>query len=199
LVLVRYWNVAVRLGYFVIVSLALSRLRIAFERERAFARLDPTTGIANGRAFAELAGAEIERARRYHHPLTIAYLDLDNFKTVNDRFGHGTGDRVLSTVGRTLQERARTTDIVARPGGDEFAILMPEAGADAAQALLTRIQSALAETMRQNGWPVTFSIGSVTFSAPPENVEKLIEKADALMYSVKSSGKNRIETLVFKG
>jgi diguanylate cyclase (GGDEF)-like protein len=84
-------------------------------------------------------------------------------------------------------------------GGDEFAILMPEAGADAAHALLTRIQSELVEAMRQNGWPVTFSIGSVTFSAPPENVEKLIEKADALMYSVKTSGKNRIERLTSDG
>jgi diguanylate cyclase (GGDEF)-like protein len=154
-----------------------------------------------GETRSRLAGdSEIARIEQELPTLIGTLEDLGRSeRALEDRFGHGTGDRVLSTVGRTLQVRARTTDIVARLGGDEFAILMPEAGADAAHALLTRIQSALMETMRQNGWPVTFSIGSVTFSAPPENVEKLIEKADALMYSVKTSGKNRIETLVFEG
>ena len=93
---------------------------------RASSRSDPLTGVANSRVFLELLKREIARARRYKRPLTLAYLDLDNFKSVNDILGHAMGDKVLQTVVSTVNANIRVTDVVGRLGGDEFVLLLPE-------------------------------------------------------------------------
>ena len=109
------------------------------------ARIDFLTGVLNSRAFYQIATAEIQRSGRYGHPLTLAYIDLDNFKTVNDEFGHSTGDELLKTVARTFSDNLRSSDYVARLGGDEFAILMTETSAQAALNVVARIQVLLEE------------------------------------------------------
>jgi diguanylate cyclase (GGDEF)-like protein/PAS domain S-box-containing protein len=164
----------------------------ALEREKDDARLDFLTKIANRRAFYEIGLKEAARARRYRRPLTLIYIDLDNFKSVNDTRGHSVGDQLLIEVAVTIRNSVRTTDVAARMGGDEFALLLPETDNDAAIVVTRKLQEALLESMRRNRWPVTFSIGVVSFAVPPESVEEMVKKADEVMYSVKLKGKNSI-------
>ncbi|MDO9012876.1 MAG: diguanylate cyclase [Gallionella sp.] len=185
-------NDAVRLSVFALVIVLVERLRRLHERESALARVDLLTQLPNRRAFHEHAGAEIERAQRYRHPLTIISLDLDNFKSVNDNDGHDAGDRVLRTVAEVLQKNIRSTDVAGRLGGDEFAILLPETGRKAAGEIAVKLQQQLAHHMQKGGWPVTASLGVSTFMAPPASIDDLMKQADMLMYSAKQKGKNRI-------
>lgn len=187
-----YWNMLVRFGFFLIVLIILSRLKSAYERERVLSSLDSLTGLLNGRAFQERAHYEIERTRRFGHPFTVAYIDLDDFKAVNDRFGHSAGNTVLCTVADTARDNVRATDIVARLGGDEFALLFPETGEESAGTVLQKISSLISGSLEKNGWPVTLSIGAVTFRKPPDSVDRMLHTADALMYAVKHAGKGRI-------
>jgi len=184
------WNLGLRLGLFLATALLLTTLNGALERERDLARRDVLTGLHNARSFWERADLELARAGRYVHPFTVAYIDLDNFKLVNDRGGHSAGDRLLRLVARTTQSRLRQTDVVARLGGDEFALLLPETSYEAAEVVLGTLRDLLREALRQQEFPVTFSIGAVTFQRPPQSVEELIRTADHLMYSVKRAGKD---------
>lgn len=185
-----YWNVIISLGFFVVVTLIVAELKRSLEQ--ALSQSDFLTGVGNRRAFYQQAELEKNRARRYLHPLTLAYLDLDNFKQVNDRYGHQVGDLLLHSVAQTLLNSIRQTDLVARMGGDEFALLLPETGPEAAQVVVGKIREALMELMHKSGWPVTFSIGVVTFLSAPDSLETMMQQADDVMYSVKSSGKNQI-------
>jgi diguanylate cyclase (GGDEF)-like protein len=196
--LVPYWNMLMRSGFFLFVVVILSKLKTALEHEKNLSRTDSLTGTANKRAFYELASIEIDRARRYKRPFTAAYIDIDNFKTINDRFGHTIGDCLLQLVATTIRSKTRSTDAVARLGGDEFILLLPETEGESAQKVLHRIQNQLLDAVQKNEWPVTFSIGVATFINPPESVEEMIKKADALMYSAKNSGKNMIKQAVFR-
>jgi diguanylate cyclase (GGDEF)-like protein len=173
-------------------------LRSAVEREKELARTDPLTGATNSRAFGELATAELHRARRYERPFTLAYVDIDHFKAVNDRFGHSTGDRLLRLVVETMKHNSRAVDVVARIGGDEFVILFPETGPDSAQIVSRKLQERLLSVVQQDGWPVTFSIGAITFISPPPTVDEMLRLADRLMYSAKKSGKNQIRHEIHK-
>lgn len=191
------FNNFVRLSVLLIVVLIASRLRIALDREHEMARQDTLTGLANRRAFYELGEIETERSRRYGRPFTALFFDLDNFKAVNDTKGHDEGDRLLKTVAEILHSRLRTTDICGRLGGDEFAVLLPETGEKAAAIFATELRASLIDAMEKHGWPVTFSIGVATFHTTPENLDQLIERADALMYLVKQGGKNAIRQEVY--
>ena len=193
------WNMLIRLGFFVTVALLLGALRAAHEREQRFARIDHLTGVLNARHFLELADAELARSRRYARTFTVAYLDVDNFKEMNDRFGHAAGDQVLQAVGQHLRDALRRTDLVGRMGGDEFVLLLPETSDEAARAVMTKVHDALSAQMRQWSWPVTFSVGVVTFATPPDSVADIIKSADNLMYAVKRSGKGNVNFLTRRG
>ncbi|MFZ9737242.1 MAG: GGDEF domain-containing protein [Prochlorotrichaceae cyanobacterium] len=188
-----YCNMGLRLGVFLTVVWLMDVQKLAYERERKWARMDGLTGIYNCRAFLDLAGVEIHRAHRYQYPLTIAYLDVDDFKQVNDQWGHSMGDRLLQKIATTLQRSIRQGDIVARLGGDEFALLLPHTNDESAQKLLPRLQQYLLDINDTEPWSVGFSIGAVTFLESPESVEHLIAQADRLMYTVKQTSKNRLE------
>src|SRR5438132_1972710 len=112
-----YWGVAVRFAAFLVVGYVVAAHRRSLDREAELARTDPLTGLANLRAFYELADAEIARARRYTHPFTAIYVDLNGFKAINDRLGHNAGDGVLRAVARGIRDSVRATDLVARVGG----------------------------------------------------------------------------------
>ncbi|HEU4597940.1 MAG TPA: GGDEF domain-containing protein [Pyrinomonadaceae bacterium] len=187
-----YWNVAVRLGFMLILAHIASAFKKSLEHERELARKDYLTGAVNVRHFDELAAAEINRARRHEHPFTVAYMDVDDFKLVNDRHGHSAGDRLLRMVADTTRRNVRVVDVVARLGGDEFAVLMPETGAEAAEVVVRRVRRRLLEAARAEGWPVTFSIGVVTWDAPPDSVYEMLRAADAQMYAAKRHGKNAV-------
>jgi diguanylate cyclase (GGDEF)-like protein len=188
-----YWNTCVRLGTFMIITFLLSTLKHAWENEKELARTDPLTGIANRRYFIELANAEINRAGRYKHPFTVVHIDLDNFKTVNDRFGHSVGDALLRMVVSTIRNNIRAIDIVARLGGDEFVILLPETGPEPAGVIADKIQDISLNLMQKNQWPVTLSLGVVTFIQPPSTVDEMLKISDGLMYAAKNNGKNTIK------
>jgi len=194
--LVIYTNGVLLLGFLLLFSSLLSALRAALWREKAAARVDELTQISNRRAFSELARAEIERMARYGGSFTVAYLDLDDFKQVNDRFGHETGDRVLVATAKAIRKSLRVNDIVARLGGDEFVVLLPQTEPSDAEAVLRKLEDQLAEVMRQGRWQVTASIGAATFEKPPASVEQMVELVDVLMYSAKSKGKGRLERRV---
>jgi diguanylate cyclase (GGDEF)-like protein len=185
-----YWNMATRLGFFAVVTLLLSRLRRKLDHERDMSRTDFLTGAANYRAFYDKAGVEILRSTRNGRPFTVAYIDLDNFKAINDRYGHIIGDAVLRTVAESITDNLRGIDVVARLGGDEFVVLFPETDADSARLAVGKIQRVLLDEMGRNQWPVTFSMGVVTFRTPPRSVDEMIKMADQLMYDVKTKGKD---------
>jgi diguanylate cyclase (GGDEF)-like protein len=185
-----YLNGALRLGALALMAETVARLRAARARERDLARRDPRTGIANLHAFYELAGAEIARARRYPHAFSLAYIDLDEFQLVNLRLGHEAGDAVLRSVARALTGVLRASDAVARIDGDQFAVLLPEAGAAAARLAVDKLRQALADVVPAHGWRVTASIGLATFLVPPESVDALLAAPDRLMHRAKKGGKN---------
>ena len=163
------WNIAVvaalllALGY-----IGFLHLRV-YRRERALTRTDGLTHVENRRAFYEDACREFERARRYNHPFTLAYFDVDDFTEVRDRFGHQLGDGILRLVAETARESVRASDLVARLGADQFALLLPEAGADAASAVIRKLQQALRHTSHVTGLPLTVSGGVVTCLQPAES------------------------------
>jgi diguanylate cyclase (GGDEF)-like protein len=192
-----YWEGIVGLVFFLIFTYILSAFKNTVESEKKLARIDALTGVANVRFFYELAKNEISRASRYKHPFTVAYMDVDNFKVVNDRFGHSTGDSLLRSVAETIRKNIRESDVMARLGGDEFAILMPETRYESAQIVISRVRKSVLDVMRKNEWPITLSIGVVTYLNPPDSVDEIIKKADELMYSVKNKGKNSTRYEIF--
>ena len=186
------WNSIMRLGFFLMATFSLSAMKELLEKEQTFARNDFLTGVANSRAFNEIAKIEIDRSVRFSRPFTIAYIDIDNFKQVNDTLGHSQGDKLLQSVAKTLIANTRSIDIVSRLGGDEFAILFPESNEENAKTAINKVQKELLSSVTNDKWPVTFSIGVVTCYKSC-NLDELIKEADNLMYTVKASGKNGIE------
>ncbi len=197
--LVPYWNTLIRLAFFVIITLLISELKRVTDREKELARTDYLTGAVNSRHFYDLLQAEVERFHRYTHPFTFVYIDLDNFKTVNDKFGHNTGDQLLCKVVNAIKNHVRKIDVVARLGGDEFVLLMPETDQDAARATITKLQNCLQEDMQNSNFPITFSIGVVTCKAVPDTAVELVRIGDELMYSVKRNSKNAIKFYTYSG
>lgn len=189
-------NAGSNLVLFMIMVFILGEVQALYERERSLSRHDFLTALPNARAFYELLTQEKNRSRRFGRPLTLAYIDLDDFKLMNDLYGHPEGDALLAAVASTMQNSIRETDIIARLGGDEFVLLLPETGEESAKVVLEKLQSAFTGLMAENRWPVTSSIGAITFLNAPDSSEEMIQRADKLMYAVKQSGKNRIEQKV---
>ncbi len=183
------WNAMVRLGFFTIIVALLN----GFKREKSFAREDSLTGLGNRRFFFERADEEIQRAKRYEHPFSMAYIDIDDLKFINDQYGHAEGDVLLKDTGRTIAGHIRKTDIAARLGGDEFAVLIPESSDETAKLFFSKLHELLSGAARERPWSATFSIGVVTFNKPPESIDEMIRIVDQLMYSAKKSGKNLVK------
>jgi diguanylate cyclase (GGDEF)-like protein len=194
--LIPVWNTVTRLGVYLIVAALLSNLRDAYQRARDLAQTDYLTGAANSRAFRQIAADELERARRYRRPFTAAYIDLDNFKRINDTLGHSVGDEVLRGIATAMRQNTRRSDLIARLGGDEFAMLFPETGEHEATAVLEKLNQQVRDSVDGHGLPVTFSIGAVTFLDPPESIDEMVKLTDMLMYDAKAAGKNRVRHIV---
>lgn len=182
------WNALARFT----LLLGIAGFQDLWLRERLVARTDSLTGLANRARFFEAAAQELYRARRYRQVLSICYFDIDDFKAVNDRLGHESGDQLLRTLGERMLASTRASDLAARLGGDEFAILLPHTEAPAARVLVEKLHAVLLGAMRSNGWSVDFSFGLATYVSLPESVDLLLGKADALMYAAKRSGKGTV-------
>ena len=193
------WNTVIRLGFYLVVVWLGSALKKTYTLNWELARTDYVTGAISIRYFYELAQIEIQRAKRNQRAFTMAYIDLDNFKAVNDRLGHSTGDRVLRAVSDGICQQVRPADRLARLGGDEFALLLPETDGETAKAVINRIHSSIKNEMLRNGWMVTFSMGVVTFNEAPKTVDEMVKMADNVMYSVKAAGKNGVNYHIYAG
>ncbi len=195
---VPFWNLCGDLLCFAVVAVTLSGLRATLARERGLARTDSLTGLANRRWFREILEAEVARSRRFRRSLAVAYLDVDDFKIVNDRLGHDTGDQVLRLVAITVTRAVREVDTVARLGGDEFAILLPEIGPEAAEVVGRRIFESLRLLAPPTEFPVTFSMGILVCPRLVPSGEELLQRADRVMYAVKTAGKASFQVEVLE-
>lgn len=161
------------------------------------AREDVLTGLANRRRFEERAKEECLRAQRYHHPLSILLADLDHFKSINDNYGHAFGDIVLKDVGQTLLRHCRTSDLCARHGGEEFAILLPETELAEAYKVAERLCAAVRSLVFKQpsgAVQVTVSFGVSSMDhGQPQSLEEILEQADQALYAAKRNGRDRVE------
>ncbi|HEV7502427.1 MAG TPA: GGDEF domain-containing protein, partial [Vicinamibacteria bacterium] len=183
-------SVALQLAAFGTAALVVAALRARRRRESGLARTDGLTGLLNRRGFLESARREIARSARTSRPLTIARLDVDGFRAINDGHGQETGDRMLAGLGAALRAGVRVVDACARIGGDEFAVLLTETDAFSADALLDRLRSVAAQSAIEAGAPVTLTVGAVTFERPPASVDEMLQAADRLLREAKSAGGN---------
>lgn len=157
---------------------------------------DDLTGLYNRRGFYELGRREVERARRFQRPLAAIMMDIDNFKQINDTYGHSTGDQVLQAVAQRCRENLRKIDILGRLGGDEFTILLPETDMFTASSVAERVRQYIAGTpvqTHQVNLDVTVSIGIARATDDTPDLDKLIRRADSAMYTAKNGGRNRID------
>jgi diguanylate cyclase (GGDEF)-like protein len=187
------FNTAMHGASFLVVGLLLAELKNALAHEKELNRLDPLTALPNARAFHEEARRMLSAGRRKQRPVTIAYIDLDNFKAVNDTHGHHAGDELLVRVAEAIRRCTRITDLSARMGGDEFVLLLPETGPAEARMAFDRLRGFIAHTLAKTPYPVTASIGGVVFVTAPESVEAMVRVADERMYAAKAAGKNRVQ------
>jgi diguanylate cyclase (GGDEF)-like protein len=176
-----------------VARLELERVR---DKLQIMATIDGLAGVLNRRRFMESATEELARARRYARPLSVIAIDLDYFKTVNDRFGHGAGDDVLAALAQTLQAQTRRQDIVGRLGGEEFAVILPETTIETAIALAERMRVEVSMVkLSVGGVPltVTTSLGVAEMRPSDRTAEDLLGHADQALYRAKQQGRNRVE------
>ena len=188
------------LAALMLLTLVLARpLLRAFrwtEEQASEARIDSLTGLANRRAVEEILAAEISRAQRFSHQLAVVLLDLDHFKDINDSFGHAAGDVMLRAVSRLLTSLARQGDTVARWGGEEFVVVLPETDLAGAHRFAERLRRTI-ESHAVGDMHTSASCGVATM-LPEDSVEELLGAADQALYQAKSNGRNRTETAVRK-
>jgi diguanylate cyclase (GGDEF)-like protein len=193
------FNTTVRLGYFILHTVLLARMIAMYRAARNQSLVDPLTEIGNWRFFSEILHREVEKARRSTLPLALVYIDLDNFKEMNDSHGHSSGDDLLRLFARTVSSLIRPADVMARLGGDEFALLFPETDAADARSIIERMRGDVLELFGRRRWPVSLSIGVMIYRRHDLTIEEMVKKADALMYRVKNGGKNGVEYSQYPG
>ena len=188
---IAYWDLVIRFALYASSTFMISQLRMLYDRERHLSRIDPLTKIENRRAFFEAVSRAKNFSERNGVPLSIAYLDVDGFKQLNDRFGHRTGDKILTAAADAIRKALRPTDLVARIGGDEFAVLLPATDKGDAAQVLSRVHVEIDRVMHESEWPATVSIGAESFSPPFGAIPEMLQAADAAMYAVKQSKKGQ--------
>ena len=185
-------NAGTMLISFALVSVLFAELRLRLLRERESSRTDALTELPNRRGFTERVGLLLAASRRSGRTMTLAYIDLDHFKAVNDEHGHATGDAALRAAANVLRMATRLGDVVGRLGGDELAALLPDTTSTRARTVLERLRSSIAETMTEQGLPITASIGAITFNAADLDLTAALSGADRAMYEAKQRGRNRV-------
>ena len=175
----------------VIVQTLRNRLAQVVDRLADAARTDPLTGLQNRRGFEETFSVEVERARRHDRVLTVMVGDLDHFKRVNDRLGHPAGDSALMRAGELLDSSHRRTDTVARTGGEEFAVVLPETSETEGYLMAEKLRTAIEDAFRNDTVPLTVSFGLASFPAHGTTSESLLAAADRALYAAKELGRNR--------
>lgn len=173
-----------------ILSILIHNFSTVFKVEEAAAEHDHLTGLLNTRGLTSLLEEEIARSRRYKHPFTIAYIDIDNFKAINDSKGHCEGDVILCKLAKIITKSFRESDYIGRIGGDEFVCLLPETKQPDAKVVFDKLHKNLNKAFRSEDIVVTFSIGVVTFESAPKSTQTALALVDNVMYQVKKLNKN---------
>lgn len=184
------WNTTARLFTYVLIVILLTRLRRMLGAWGRLSVTCPLTGLGNRRGFDEAMRLAMRHATHGRRPLSVAYLDLDDFKGINDQLGHSGGDQVLCAVATALRDCTRSTDYVGRLGGDEFVIILAETSSSEACAVMDALLPRLTGTLHDLPLTPTFSAGVATFLVLPDHVDDALAVADGLMYAAKRAGKN---------
>ncbi|HXI59717.1 MAG TPA: GGDEF domain-containing protein [Polyangia bacterium] len=173
----------------------VARILAAVAREaslRADAMIDSLTGLANHRSFSQSLEREVERSRRYELPLSLMTVDLDRLKAINDQHGHAAGSDAIRLTGRVLAGAVRKFEVVARQGGDEFAVILPNTGAPEARLLAERIRAEIAAQVI-HGVRLSASIGIASFGERAPDATALVKASDEALYRAKRAGRDRVE------
>lgn len=190
-------NALTRLSIYSLIAFLLAVVRQQLVREREQATQDVLTGLQNRRAFLEKGNAEVVRSDRYNHPLAVFFLDLDNFKSLNDTKGHDVGDEALRVTARVLQNSLRASDQIARLGGDEFAGILPEIDYESAVETLRKVHADINNALLGFS-PVTASTGISYYEKPVLPFTEMLKSADELMHEVKASSKGNVLSKKFQ-
>jgi diguanylate cyclase (GGDEF)-like protein len=174
------------------------RLEHGFPVERTESRTDPLTGVANRREYEDTIGVCFAELARVRQPFVLAVIEVDRFRRLNDSQGHAAADRALQRIAQTLASCIRRTDLVARLGGAEFAVLMPATDAHAMQRPFSAIFSALTVMAAGEGWPIGFTVGVIAFETSPDRSTTASELADTLMYDVKEKGESGVRFAAYR-
>ena len=167
-----------------------------YEHAQQLSVTDPLTGLFNMRYFRDFANLEFERVKRYARTLSVVMVDIDHFKSINDRFGHAVGDQALHEIALRIKASIRTVDVVARYGGEEFIILMPETALDEALTVAERVRQRIADTPltdHETPIPVTLSLGVAEMNKNTQELNELVKLADRALYAAKAKGRNCVE------
>ena len=189
--IIPFWNACVRLAFFAIVAYLLRRMRYNLRDMTVLAMQDGLTGLKNARAFHIEYQTLYKLSQRHPMPFALAMIDLDGFKSVNDRLGHQTGDVVLKRFANVLNSCSRDVDLVARLGGDEFALLMMDINADGAAAFDMRLREHFIQSRLKEEFGIDFSMGIQLFDQLPTQLEDATHAADQWMYQSKQNGKSQ--------
>jgi diguanylate cyclase (GGDEF)-like protein len=184
------YTALVYLSALCILSILIDNFSTVFKVEEAAAEHDHLTGLLNFRGLTSLLEEEIARTKRYKHPFTVAYIDIDNFKAINDSKGHCEGNIILCKLAKIIITSFRESDYIGRIGGDEFVCLLPETKQPDAKVVFDKLQKNLDTAFCSGDIVVTFSIGVVTFEAAPPNTQAALALVDKVMYRVKKLNKN---------
>ena len=183
-------NIATKLFMYIFVVFLLTRLKRSLQFEKKMARIDTLTGVYNRHGFFELLELELYKMKRYDKPLSLAYIDIDDFKKINDRLGHSKGDEFLVDFTRVIRENIRESDFIARIGGDEFIILFPDMDLKNAGVAIDKIKKTVCGMMENNSLECTLSIGVGIFNSWDKSLDEMIQVVDQLMYKIKKGTKN---------
>jgi diguanylate cyclase (GGDEF)-like protein len=178
-------NIFTRAVVFTVMGRVIGKLL----REREYAHKDPLTALANRTEFLKRLRIEQERSERTRSPYTVLFIDVDNFKSLNDTMGHRVGDEALKLIAEVLRASTRTIDVTARLGGDEFVVLLPDTDAHGCEIVVERIEIASQKLFGENYWPISVSTGRTTWVGRTEKPDWVIHLADENMYEVKNAKK----------